>query len=132
MKLIFFQLFCSVIFTSSISTPLFPYFENYLDPSLNENKRDLDIVSFKVNAERIQEKEKRRTGCYIISGENHGTVCVADSLTMKCKASCYRGYEFPNGEREMTITCNKRTGVYFPTDGFPDCYSKIQQCCPNS
>ncbi|CAL1296415.1 unnamed protein product [Larinioides sclopetarius] len=47
--------------------------------------------------------------------------CQGNSEIKICRAICDPGYIFEDGFEELSIQCVRRTGVWSPTVGFPDC-----------
>lgn len=60
-------------------------------------------------------------GCDIGSGENQSSICITTSEKQRCKAQCIEGHRYPDGSKEMEISCNKSEGKYDPIEKFPDC-----------
>ncbi|GBO18263.1 hypothetical protein AVEN_212528-1 [Araneus ventricosus] len=55
---------------------------------------------------------------------NGGVECQGNAEIMLCRAACDPGYTFEDGFEELSIQCVRRTGVWSPTVGFPDCERK--------
>ncbi|KAF8796483.1 Hemocytin like protein [Argiope bruennichi] len=53
---------------------------------------------------------------------NGRSECQGSSEIMLCRATCDPGYVFEDGFEELSIQCVRRTGVWSPTVGFPDCH----------
>ncbi|XP_064486185.1 zonadhesin-like [Ornithodoros turicata] len=59
------------------------------------------------------------------------TRCRTTAGVMECTATCMKGFSFPQGLNEVTLTCDASTGVWGPTPAFPDCEGVCEPACLN-
>lgn len=57
--------------------------------------------------------------------------CSQSSYTMQCQATCNPGYEFPDGSRQLSLSCNFLEGRWMPLPAFQDCRPHCYPECQN-
>ncbi|XP_033114280.1 mucin-2-like, partial [Anneissia japonica] len=70
--------------------------------------------------------------CSMPSAPTHGSAaCTLLSSKTICNATCFSGYEFPDGVKNINNTCEYDKGVWSPYHQLPDCEPVCTTQCAN-